>query len=591
MRSQEFPQTPLRLILTFLKPHRAYFLGLLLISLLWAIDVSLRPYLIKLMLDTLQISQSDSVNLFLALKDPVILYIGLNLFMNLTNRVYDYFSLKIMPVFNKNIVVGITKYIQKHSHTYFQNHFGGSIVSKISTAADAAEDILESVIHHFFQPLLTFIISAYAMYLVYPPLAIILIVWTLLFIGISYLLSRHVHVLSQELSESSTALVGKLIDSITNILAVRLFARRKYEVKFLTSSLKERSEKAQELRWSDLKRQAVMEGMANILVVILLYYIINERQKNNISIGDFALVLALSISIIDILWNISRNYIRFIEDVGKCSQALKILTVAHQIVDIKNAQSLRLTKGQIEFKNVTFCYPKSKPLFENISFIIKGGEKIGVVGYSGSGKTTLANLLVRLYDVDAGAITIDNQNIKEVSQKSLHNNISFIPQDSMLFHRTILENLKYGKIDATDEEINAAALKARADEFIKSLPHGYKTVVGERGAKLSGGQRQRLAIARAILKNSKILILDEATSALDTLTEHYIQESLDILMQNKTVIVIAHRLSTLLKMDKILVFKEGKIVEQGSHKELLSHKGAYAQLWNMQADNQSTSIT
>jgi ATP-binding cassette subfamily B protein len=213
------------------------------------------------------------------------------------------------------------------------------------------------------------------------------------------------------------------------------------------------------------------------------------------------------------------------------------------------------------------------------------------VEYSGSGKTTLANLLVRLYDVDLGSITIDDQNIKEISQKSLHNNISFIPQDPMLFHRIILENLKYGKIDATDEEINIAALKARADEFIKSLPHGYKTVVGERGAKLSGGQRQRLAIARAILKNSKIIILDEATSALDTLTEHYIQESLDILMQNKTVIIIAHRLSTLLKMDKILVFKEGKIVEQGSHKELLSHKGAYAQLWNMQADNQSTSIT
>jgi ATP-binding cassette subfamily B protein len=584
MASKKFPQTPLQLILTFLKPYRLYFFGLLSIPVLWALDVSLRPYLIKLMLDVLQTTQDKGINLFFALRDPIILYIGLTFFMNITNRVYDYLALKIMPELNKNIVLGITKYIQKHSHSYFQNHFGGSLVNKISIAADTAEEILESIIHDFFQPLLTFIISAYVMYLVHPLLATTLIGWTILFVTTSYILSKQVHVLSRELSEASTTVVGMLIDSITNILTVRLFARRKHEIQFLERNVKGRADKAKTLRWSDLKRQALMEGMANILIVVLLCFIIYEKQQGNITIGDFALVLSLSISIIDILWNISRNYIRFVENMERCSQALTILAVPHHIVNAENATYLSISKGDIEFRNVFFSYDKSTPLFENLSFFIKGGEKIGVVGHSGSGKTTLANLLVRLYDVDAGAILIDNQNIKEIRQKSLHNSISFIPQDPMLFHRTIFENIQYGKLEATEEEVISAAIQAHADEFIKSFPLGYQTLVGERGAKLSGGQRQRLAIARAILKNSKILILDEATSALDSLTEKYIQEGLDILMKNKTVLVIAHRLSTLLKMDRIFVFKEGKIVEQGTHKQLLAKKGTYAQLWSMQAN-------
>jgi ATP-binding cassette subfamily B protein len=586
MGSKKFPQNPLTLIVTFLKPHRFYFLGLLLIPFVWAIDVSLRPYLIKIMLDTLQTSESYYTNLFLALRDPIIVYISLNFFINLVNRIYDYLSLKIIPDFNKGIVLGATKYIQKHSHDYFQNHFGGSIVSKISTIADTAENILESSIYDFFQPFLTFVISAYLMYVVHPYLAAMLIVWTILFIAISYLLSRQVHTLAQELSESSTTVVGMLIDSLTNILAVRLFARRKHEILSLTQSITERAGKAKKLRRSDLKRQAVMEGMANILIALLLCFIVYEKQEGKITIGDFALVLSLSISIIDVLWNTSRNYIRFVENLGKCSQALKILATPHQIIDSEDAKLLSVSKGDIEFKNVSFSYNKSRPLFENLSFFIRGGEKIGVVGYSGSGKTTLANLLVRLYDVEEGAILIDNQNIKEVKQKSLHNNISFIPQDPMLFHRTILENIKYGKLDATEDEIVTAAIKAHADEFIQAFPDGYKTLVGERGAKLSGGQRQRLAIARAILKDSKILILDEATSALDSVTEKYIQESLDTLMKNKTVLVIAHRLSTLLKMDRILVFEGGRIIEQGTHEQLLARKGAYAHLWSMQANNQ-----
>jgi len=583
MSPKTLPQTPLKFIIFFLRPYLWLFFSLILIAFLWAANASLEPYLIKLMVDILEKTPSETTNLFYQLKVPVFIYILIRILINIIDRLYDYISLKIMPQFNKNIVIKLTKYIQKHSHSYFQNHFGGSIVSKISTTADTAEKILEVLIYDFMYPFFALCVAACTMSTVNLFLAFIFLAWIFAFIGVSYYLSLYVHKLSQELSERSTTLIGKLIDSISNILAVRLFARRKYEIKFLESSAQEKAAKGQELRWYHLKREAVLGIMVSALVIILTYFLILQRQRGEVSIGDFTLVLTLSLSIVDIIWNISRKYIHFVEDMGKCSQALTTIMAPYEIKDDLNAVPLVTKTGSIEFKNTTFSYIKSQPFFKDFSLSIKGREKVGLVGYSGSGKTTFANLIVRLFDVESGAVLIDGQDIQRVTQDSLHQNISFIPQDPLLFHRTILENIRYGRLDATEEEVIEAAEKANAHEFIKALPHGYHTIVGERGTKLSGGQRQRLAIARAILKNAKILILDEATSALDSVTEHYIQQSLDFLMQEKTVLAIAHRLSTLLKMDRIIVFSEGKIVEEGTHKTLLENKGVYAQFWNMQA--------
>lgn len=300
------------------------------------------------------------------------------------------------------------------------------------------------------------------------------------------------------------------------------------------------------------------------------------------SIGDFALVLTLTLAVIDIVWDISQHYMRFVENIGKCSQALKTLLVPHAVKDMPNAHPLVIKEGEIEFRNVCFSPEKERPIFKDLSLKIKGHEKVGIVGHSGSGKTTFLNLLVRLMDVDEGGILIDGQDVREVTQDSLHQNISFIPQEPMLFHRTILENIKYGNLQASDEDVREAARQSYADAFIQSFTNGYETIIGERGSTLSGGQRQRLAIARSIIKGAKILILDEATSALDSETEHYIQESLKGLMQNKTVLVVAHRLSTLLQMDRIIVLHEGKVAEEGTHDALLLKKGHYAKLWNMQ---------
>jgi ATP-binding cassette subfamily B protein len=261
---------------------------------------------------------------------------------------------------------------------------------------------------------------------------------------------------------------------------------------------------------------------------------------------------------------------------------LSTLIVPQDIQDKTDARDLSIYKGQISFDHVEFQYKDTAPLFQKKSITIEAGQKVGLVGYSGSGKSTFVNLILRLFDVTDGSIKIDDHDIRDLTQDSLRRNIAMIPQDPTLFHRSLMDNIRYGRIEATDEEVIEAAKKAHAHEFISKLPQGYDSPVGERGVKLSGGQRQRIAIARAILKNAPILILDEATSQLDSVTESDIQDSLWDLMQNKTTIVVAHRLSTLLHMDRIMVFDQGKIVEDGTHKELLAMHGLYKNLWDAQ---------
>lgn len=582
MNNKEFPQSVLKFIIHFLRPYYWHFSGIIFISLLWAAHRTIEPYIMKVILDILEKSSMQYSGLASQLKVPIVFFIVIRLFMSFMSRFHDYLWLKMMPQFNKNIVIRMTKYIQKHSHAYFQHHFGGSLVSKISMIADTAEGILNQFVYEFIYPILSLCIITVTMGFVSLKFALILVVWSCFFVAVCFYMSLRIHALSEELSEKYTTLVGKLIDSITNILAVQLFSRRKYEIKFLESVAQEKVKKAVELGWNDLKRNAVMDMMSNILIVILIYYLIVERQKGNLSIGDFALILTLSLAVLDIVWDITHHYMKFIENFGKCSQALKTIGVPHAIKNKLTARTLMVNKGAIEFRNVYYSSEKGNPIIDDFNLKISGNEKIGIVGESGSGKTTVLNLLVRLMDVDSGSILIDGQDIRDVTQESLHKSISFIPQDPMLFHRTILENIKYGNLHASEQAIKDAARKSYAEGFISSFPKGYLTLVGERGSILSGGQRQRLAIARSILKNSKILLLDEATSALDSETEHYIQESLKDLMKDKTVLVVAHRLTTLLQMDRIIVLKKGKIVEDGTHKSLLLKNGYYAKFWNLQ---------
>jgi len=283
------------------------------------------------------------------------------------------------------------------------------------------------------------------------------------------------------------------------------------------------------------------------------------------------------------LWDFGRVTRHMYEGFAYCNEMTEILTMRYEVRDRIGAKPLVISDGKISFKKVDFNYNSTRSVLRKLSLDIRAGEKLGVVGHSGAGKSTLVSLLLRYYDLTGGDILIDDQNIAEVTQDSLRKSISLIPQDVMLFHRTIAENIRYGKWDATDQEVRAAAKLAYCDTFIEALPNQYETLVGERGVRLSGGERQRIAIARAILKNAPILILDEATSSLDSGSEAAIQKSLAHLMQGKTTIVIAHRLSTLKQMDRIVVIEDGHVQEEGTHDELIKKKnGRYAELWNLQ---------
>jgi len=398
----------------------------------------------------------------------------------------------------------------------------------------------------------------------------------------TFKLSKKSHALAKELSHKQNVTQGKIVDSISNIMTVKLFAQNQKELAELKQQLAHQIDAGKNLERCMLKIRTIQSSSVIVMITLLLVVLINAHHYNLVTVGDFALTVTLSLSISQTIWNISDDFVTFSEFVGRCNQALSLIILPHEIVDHPQATDLVIKNGDITFSKVSFTYPNNSVLFSNLSLHIPGGQKIGLVGFSGGGKSTFANLIIRIFDIQAGTIAIDEQDIRTVTQKSLHQCVSFIPQDPVLFHRSIKENIAYGCSNPKDQDIVLAAQKAHAHDFINRLPNGYGTLVGERGTKLSGGQRQRIAIARAFLKNSPILILDEATSSLDSQTETYIQESLDRLFVHKTVIIIAHRLSTLLYMDKIIVFDQGAIAEEGTHQELIKRNGPYARLWNSQ---------
>ena len=377
---------------------------------------------------------------------------------------------------------------------------------------------------------------------------------------------------------------GYLADTIGNQNTVQLFNGYNFESQGYKKVTNDQAN-AMKLAWN---LDAVIEGgqafLSFIIEFVLFYYAIKYWQQGLITIGVFVLLQAYVLNIISQLWGFTRLVRDMYQGYADAKEMVEIVKLPHEIKDAPGSKDLVVKNGQIEFKDLTFSFNKTRKVLDDINLVIKPGEKVALVGPSGAGKTTFVRLLLRLYSATSGEILIDGQDVAKITQESLRKNISMVPQDPILFHRTLAENIAYGKRNATKKEIENAAMLAHCDKFIKDLPQGLDTFVGERGIKLSGGERQRVAIARAILKNAPILVLDEATSSLDSNSEMLIQDALNNLMQNKTVIVIAHRLSTIQKMDKIVVVDDGKIIEQGSHNELLKNDySLYKKLWELQA--------
>lgn len=575
------PKDVFLFIVKMIRPFWGGIAVMFVVGIYWAIDISLSPYIMKVLLDRL--ATSTPATAMESLIWPAIAYIALSFGMSTAWRSRDYFvSVKMIPKLRARI--GRTNFatLLKKSHSYYQNHLAGSLANKTNDLAVSVPEILESIFDHFIPQFLALSFAIYTLWQVNFKFALCLLIWILVFLGSALLASRRLIHLSDKWSEEVSTIIGRLVDVISGILSVRLFSRKSYErdaFRQITDKATKAEKKVKKiyfLIWCCYGYSFVINLGFN------LYFLIQGRVNDTISVGDFALVLTINLAIVEFLWRLAEEFSKFSDHLGKAVQSLRTLMIPDEIKDRPNAQPLIITKGEIVFDQVQFHYKGTAPLFENKAVTIPGGQKVGLVGYSGSGKTTFVNLILRLFEINSGRILIDSQDIRQVTQDSLWEHIGMIPQDPVLFHRSLMENIRYGKADATDEEVIEAAKKAHAHDFIIGLSQGYNSLVGERGIKVSGGQRQRIAIARAILKNAPILILDEATSQLDSVTEQYIQESLGQLMEEKTTIVVAHRLSTLLSMDRILVFDQGKIVEDGTHQELLKKKGLYKTLWDTQ---------
>ncbi|MCE5294104.1 MAG: ABC transporter ATP-binding protein/permease, partial [Chlamydiales bacterium] len=582
MKKKHMPPTLLAFLLHFAGKYWFYLSGIVLVGIFWAANVSLTPYTIKLIVDAVT-DAAPGDDLFAITLVPVAIYIALSMGVNIVYRWYDWLCLKTFPDMEMRIKKKIFSHIESHSFSFFQQNLTGSLANKINDLSKGTGKIILETIDYFFARGMGLLIGMYTMYTVHPSFAGILGLWSVIFFAASIYLSQKAKKYAEDFSEARSTAVGKIVDSLGNIFNIKLFARERYEKRYLRGYLDEASEINQRSEWYLLKVKAFYSLSITLLTIGMLWLLLYERSLGAITVGDFALILTLNMFLIEELFFISGQLVDFTEELGTCSQALAAVSTGHEIVDAPGASVLVVNRGEIAFENVNFTYKKGRPLFANKSITIKPGEKVGLVGFSGSGKSTFVNLILRFFDVDEGSICIDGQDISKVTQESLRSQIAVIPQDPILFNRSILENIRYGRIDATDEEVIACSKIAHCHEFIEKMPQGYNSQVGERGVKISGGQKQRIAIARAILKNAPILILDEATSALDSVTEGHIQESLNHSMKDRTTLVVAHRLSTLCHMDRILVFHHGKIVEDGSHSQLLALNGQYAKLWNMQA--------
>ncbi|MEK7072463.1 MAG: ABC transporter ATP-binding protein, partial [Patescibacteria group bacterium] len=458
------------------------------------------------------------------------------------------------------------------------------LVKKIKWFTNAFEAIVDETIWQ----LIPLVVNISAIFFVLSRLNLWLglgiLIWVFIFMAVNWLFIIFKLKYDIERSEAETAITGLLSDTITNNANVKLFNGYSREI----DNYSQAADKLKSIRGLSWRFSNIFDSIQGLLMTILeitIFYIaIKLWSKNILTVGDFVLIQAYLLNIFMRLWDFGNVIRRIYANLADAEEMTEILNIEHEVKDIKTAKKLVVTKGEIEFKDVIFNYNQTRSIFNKFNLTINSGERLAIIGPSGAGKTTIVKLILRMYNLDGGKILIDNQVITRVTQESLWQNISLVPQDPILFHRTLMENIRYGKPDATDQEVYSASQAANCHQFIEETSDGYKTYVGERGIKLSGGERQRIAIARAILRNAPILILDEATSSLDSKSEKLIQDALDNLMKNKTVVVIAHRLSTIRKMDRIVVVSKGLVSEEGSHDQLIKKlDGLYKKLWELQA--------
>lgn len=573
----------LRFMWQFMRLQKRVFILIFFIdSFTWSFDALLWPYILHLVVDIFTRYEGDRMAAWEALKLPILSALGLVLYVETASRSMGFLMAKAVPKLQADIRMVMFDHIQHHSPHYFNERFSGSLANKMTDMTTQVEQIIQQLFWPIVPAVATCILASLFLWFINPVFTWILLGWIVVHLGVCLAFTRSVDAYEHRHGEVRSTLLGKIVDSFTNNFAVNLFYRFKYEKNSINPFQKEEQEtNVQSKRY--IEKMRCFLGLFYFIGVILGMFgsLIYLWLHHQISTGQVVQVFTTMWSITIILWTVGSALPLLFQSFGTAKQAYSLMQDPQDIQDMPGAKELKIGSGEIVFDNVSFHYGK-KRLFENKHAQIHGGEKVGLVGYTGAGKSTFISLILRFYPLQSGKILIDGQEIAHVTLESLRQKIALIPQDPVLFHRTLRENISFGKPEATEAEIVDAARLAHCDEFIRNIPMGYEAKVGERGTKLSGGEKQRIAIARAILADAPILILDEATSALDSVTEKYIQDSLGKLMQNRTTLVVAHRLSTLSRMDRILVFDQGKIVEEGTHASLLSKEGLYAKMWKMQ---------
>ncbi|MBX4189285.1 ABC transporter ATP-binding protein/permease [Candidatus Parcubacteria bacterium] len=502
------------------------------------------------------------------------------LFFRTANFAINFFEVRSMARLRETSF----DYMIDHSYSFFSNNFSGALVQRVGRFVRSFEKLFDVFVFNLVPLTVSITLVIVIVARQESKIALLILVWAIITILVNYLFSTWKLKYDVASAAADSKSTGYLADVITNQNTVSSFAASTFETKGF-NKVSTAQANATLLTWN---LGEVMNTIQSALIVaiefVLFYYTLKFWGKGLVTVGTFVLIQVYILNLNQKLWNFSYVIRSVYEGFADSKEMVEILKTPHEVADLPEAKDLEVNKGDITFKDVSFGFNKSRQVLEDINLTIAGGEKVAFIGPSGAGKSTLVKLLLRIYNLKEGEILIDSQDIQKVKQESLRENISLVPQDPILFHRSLMENIRYGKRDASDEEVMAAAKLAHCDEFIEVLPDKYETFVGERGIKLSGGERQRVAIARAILKNAPILVLDEATSSLDSHSEGLIQDALDKLMKGKTTIVIAHRLSTIRKMDRIVVIKNGKVEEEGSHADLIDkEESLYKTLWNLQA--------
>lgn len=578
------PVSTVRFILYCLGNFRGLIILMLILETGQAAGSILVPYAIKAIMDGVaHLSTNSTTPVLESLRQPLLLLLGLNIAEILFSRASGAVLIIMGPRLRQRTSKSLYAYLQYHSPRYFGEHFAGALAHRISETAMSVNHTTWSVLCDFWPILVTFGVSISLLFNVHQDLGLFVAGWVFAYTSLSYWLATRCQPYAQSYAATRSLVNGKIVDAVSNILNAKLFARLQFERKFLDGFLETEVQAARRTFWFMERIRWFQFTAAALLKVGTVYYALTLWSSGLISVGDFTMSIGLALLVISDARNLTRRFLEFFEYVGNVANGVETIVQPHEIVDAANAVPLNVNQGRIEFRNVCFGYEPNQPVFKNLNVVITQGQRVGLVGFSGSGKSTFVSLILRNFQPQNGQILIDDMDIQEVLLDSLHEQVGLIPQDPSLFHRSLKKNIGYGRLGADAAEIEAAAHLANADEFIKTMPEGYDSLVGERGVKLSGGQRQRIAIARVMLKDAPILILDEATSSLDSVTEKSIQANLDRAMGRKTVIAIAHRLSTIAHLDRILVFDQGKIVEDGEHEQLLAQRGFYYTLWTMQA--------